>query len=144
MMTGTSGRSALALGKSSSPLIPGMLMSERIKMSDTPCRIGDPLKCGGGGLGKLHGEAASAEVVPELLPEQDFDIRLIVDHENEQVHARSPDSIQGRPRPRQNDPKFSEHSGLRIDLYGPTMLLDDDVVTDGTGLAQSLHRRAWS
>jgi hypothetical protein len=28
------------------------------------------------------------------------------------------------PRTRQNDPKFSEHSGLRIDLYRPTMLLD--------------------
>ena len=34
MITGTSGRSALALGKSSRPLIPGMLMSERIKISD--------------------------------------------------------------------------------------------------------------
>ena len=31
MMTGTSGRSALALGSSSRPLIPGMLMSERTK-----------------------------------------------------------------------------------------------------------------
>ena len=30
MIIGTSGRSALALGKSSSPLIPGMLMSDRI------------------------------------------------------------------------------------------------------------------
>ena len=36
IMTGTSGRSALAFGRSSRPLIPGMLMSERIKMSDTP------------------------------------------------------------------------------------------------------------
>src|SRR6516162_4066977 len=36
MMTGTSGRRALALGKSSRPLIPGMLMSERIKINDAP------------------------------------------------------------------------------------------------------------
>jgi len=33
MMIGTSGRIAFALGKSSSPLIPGMLMSDKIKMS---------------------------------------------------------------------------------------------------------------
>jgi hypothetical protein len=36
MMTGTSGRAALALGSNSSPVIPGMLMSERIKMIETP------------------------------------------------------------------------------------------------------------
>ena len=36
-----------------------------------------------------------------------------------------------RSRPRQNDPKFGELTGLRIDLYRPAMLLDDDVVTDG-------------
>jgi hypothetical protein len=32
----------------------------------------------GGGLGKLHGEPTGAEIMPELLPEQHFDIRLIV------------------------------------------------------------------
>jgi hypothetical protein len=32
---------------------------------------------------------------------------------------------------RQDDPKFGELTGLRIDLYSPAMLLDDDVVTDG-------------
>ena len=35
MMTGTSGRTALAFGNSSRPLIPGMLMSDKIRMSDT-------------------------------------------------------------------------------------------------------------
>jgi len=34
MMTGTSGRIAFALGKSSSPVIPGMLMSDRIRIRD--------------------------------------------------------------------------------------------------------------
>ena len=33
-MIGTSGRTALALGSSSRPLIPGMLMSDRIRMSE--------------------------------------------------------------------------------------------------------------
>ena len=36
MMTGTSGRAALAFGNSSRPVIPGMLMSERIRINDAP------------------------------------------------------------------------------------------------------------
>jgi hypothetical protein len=36
IMTGTSGRAALAFGKSSRPVIPGMLMSERIRINDAP------------------------------------------------------------------------------------------------------------
>jgi hypothetical protein len=36
-----------------------------------------------------------------------------------------------RTRSRQNDPKFGELTGLRIDLNSPAMLLDDDVVTNG-------------
>ena len=36
-----------------------------------------------------------------------------------------------RSRSRQNDPKFGELAGPRIDLNRPAMLLDDDVVTDG-------------
>ena len=34
MITGTSGRAALAFGKSSRPLMPGMLMSVRIRISE--------------------------------------------------------------------------------------------------------------
>jgi hypothetical protein len=90
MMIGTPGRAALAWGNSSSPLIPGILMSDRIRMSDRS-------PASWGGLGKLHGEPASAKVAPELLPEQHFDIRLIIDHENEHVHARSPDLIRDTP-----------------------------------------------
>ena len=66
-------------------------------MSDTVACISDALKCHGGGLRKLHREAAGAEVAPELLAEQHLDIRLIVNHENEQVHARSPDLIRDAP-----------------------------------------------
>src|SRR6476469_9957248 len=36
MMTGTSGRAALAFGSSSRPVIPGMFMSERIRINDAP------------------------------------------------------------------------------------------------------------
>jgi len=38
---------------------------------------------------------------------------------------------EGRPSARQNDPKFGELAGLGIDVYGPAMLLDNDVVADG-------------
>ena len=37
---------------------------------------------------------------------------------------------EGRPRAWQNYPKFGELTGLGVDLYGPAMLLDDDVVTN--------------
>ena len=62
-------------------------------MSDTPAASADALKCHGGGLRKFHCEAAGAEVAPELLAEQHLDVRLIVNHENERVHMRSPDLI---------------------------------------------------
>jgi hypothetical protein len=62
-----------------------------------PACIGDALECGGGGLRKLHGEATSAEVVSKLLSEQNLDIRLVINHENEPVHARSPDLIRDAP-----------------------------------------------
>src|SRR5215831_17148993 len=82
MMTGTSGRRALALGKSSRPLMPGMLISDRIK------------------------EAWCAQL----------DSRLSSSNE--------------RSRARQYNPDFGELAGLRIDLYRPRMLLDNDVVSD--------------
>src|SRR5262249_55597391 len=41
-------------------------------------------------------------------------------------------------RARQNHSDFSELAGLRIDFYRPTMLLNDDVVTDGKAKAGPL------
>ena len=66
-------------------------------MSDTLACIGDALKRHRGGLGKLHREPASAEVAPEVLAKQNLDIGLIIDHENERVHMRSPDLIRDAP-----------------------------------------------
>ena len=43
MTTGTSGRAAFALGNSSRPLIPGMLMSDKIRMSEIAHRFADAL-----------------------------------------------------------------------------------------------------
>src|SRR5258708_27827093 len=42
MITGTSGRISLTFGSISSPVIPGMLMSDRIRISDWP--IEDPMR----------------------------------------------------------------------------------------------------
>src|SRR5207245_603848 len=42
---------------------------------------------------------------------------------------------------RQDDPKFRELAGPCIDIYGPVMLLDDDVVTDGKAKPRTFTRR---
>jgi hypothetical protein len=39
------------------------------------------------GWRKFHRETADAEIMPKLLAKQHFNIRLIVDHENEEIHA---------------------------------------------------------
>ena len=88
MMTGTSGRAAFAFGRSSSPLMPGMLMSDRIRISEAPSGVADDARSAShGGLRELHREAPGAEVAPELLAEQRLDVRLVVDDEDEQAHA---------------------------------------------------------
>jgi hypothetical protein len=97
MMIGTSGRAAFALGRSSSPLIPGMLMSDRIRISERSPASAIALKGHGSGLRKFHREPASAEIAPELLAEQNLDIWLVIDPENEKVHACPPDFIRGAP-----------------------------------------------
>jgi hypothetical protein len=38
-----------------------------------------------------------AEVTPEVLAKQHLDIRLVINHENEKVHARPPDLIRDAP-----------------------------------------------
>jgi hypothetical protein len=56
----------VALGKSSTPLIPGMLMSDRIRINDSPA-ASLTVECAGRGLSKIHPEAVVAQVAPELL-----------------------------------------------------------------------------
>jgi hypothetical protein len=83
MITGTSGRNALAFGSSSRPrhVDVGQDQDERGIL-----RIVDTLQRRGSRLGKRHGEPASAEIAPELLLKQHLDVRLIVDHENKEGH----------------------------------------------------------
>ena len=58
-------------------------------MSDSSPAFADALKCHGADWRKFHGEAAGAQIAPELLAEQRLDIRLIVNHENEQASTSS-------------------------------------------------------
>jgi hypothetical protein len=53
--------------------------------------IHDALERGGTGLGELHGEAARAQVMPELLAKKHLNIRLIVHYQNQECHACLPD-----------------------------------------------------
>jgi hypothetical protein len=85
MMTGTSGRDAFAFGKSSSPLIPGILMSDRIRIKGTG--ITDFLKGAISRLSKVHGKAAGADVAPELLAKQVFDVGFIINNEYTRIHV---------------------------------------------------------
>src|SRR6202043_4075796 len=45
------------------------------------------------GLSKLHGKPTCAEIAPKLLTEQQLYVRLIIDHEYEQIHPRPPDLL---------------------------------------------------
>src|SRR5665811_2476028 len=90
MMIGTSGRMAFA-GQELKAAHPRHVDVGQDQNDWHVRRISDALKCHGAGLGKLHCKAASAEVMPELLAEQQFHIRLVIDHEDEKVHGRPPD-----------------------------------------------------
>ena len=90
-MIGTSGRMRLGLGQKFKAAHPrhvdvGQDQNERL----VAC-IGDALKRHGSRLGKFHREATGAEIAPELLPEQQLNIGLIINHENKKAHARPPD-----------------------------------------------------
>ena len=76
-----------------------------------------------------------------MLAKQDLDIRLIINHENKQSSFVLSSSVRECGRTRQKDPEFGELAGLRVNLYRPGMLLDDDVVTDGEAEPSALLRR---
>ena len=89
-------------------------------MSDTPAASVMRWSATGADCANSIVNRPLAQVAPELLAEQRFDIRLIVNHENEQAHALSPpDLLEDVAASRQNDSKFSERAGSRIDLYRP-------------------------
>jgi hypothetical protein len=72
MITGTFGRAAFTFGSISSPLMPGMLMSDKTR-EESPLL----LTCSRGcrcRVGKLHDKTSRANVAAELLAKQVFDV----------------------------------------------------------------------
>src|SRR3954462_2521991 len=53
-------------------------------------RVTDLLKRAGAGLGKVHVEAAGAEIPPELLAKQHLDIGFVIDNQNKDAHVCAP------------------------------------------------------
>jgi hypothetical protein len=60
-------------------------------------RVADELQCRRGGQGKFHDESVNSEVAPKLLPKQDLDVWLVVDHEDEWFHVRPQISLKATP-----------------------------------------------
>ena len=74
------GAGGLGLGQQLQPAHPRHVDVRQDQDQRHPGRVGNALQRRWGRLGKLHGEAAGAQVVPELLPEQQFDVRFVIDH----------------------------------------------------------------
>src|SRR5215831_120714 len=139
MMTGTSGRKALALGKSSRPLVSGMLMSERTRMSCTPV------------ASVMRRSAAEADWANFMVNRPARRSRRKRWRNNTSTSGSSSTtrmsrlilvllSVRESWRTRQNNSHFGE-LGSRIDLYRSRMLLHDDVVSDGQAKASAFPGR---
>ena len=79
MMTGTSGRASRARGSRSRPLIPGMLMSERMRMSLAASAAQTRSRCVRRASANSMTKRDGAQFSAELLTEQIRDIGLVVD-----------------------------------------------------------------
>ena len=73
MITGTSGRLALMFGKRSSPVMPGMLMPDRMRIRRSLDGLIHGLQRRLRRLGELHREPPRAQVSTKLLAEEDLD-----------------------------------------------------------------------
>src|SRR5271170_7466326 len=129
MMIGTSGRRALALGRSSRPVIPGMLMSERIKIRRTSLALLMPCS------------ASGADRENSMLKRPARRSRRNCWRNSTSTSGSSSTTRMSTftrvlrfgklcRRPRQNNSELRELPSLGIDLYRSGMLLDDDVMAD--------------
>src|SRR3984893_15632732 len=122
---------AFAFGRSSSPLIPGILMSDRIRMSD--CSRASAMRA----------SAILADCAKSIVNRPAWRSRRNCwrkrsptsgsssTNKDKKAHERPPDSA------RKTDPEFGEPAVLRIHLYRPGILLDNDVVAEGKAKARS-------
>src|SRR3974390_2663502 len=75
MITGTFGRAAFTFGSISSPLMPGMLMSDRIRISMGSAIVFARSNASGA-------DVANSNVAAELLAKQVFDVGFVIDHKD--------------------------------------------------------------
>ena len=87
MMTGTSGRASRARGSNSRPLMPGMLMSERMRMRLASSTVATTFSASGADCANSIAKRAERDFTPELLAEQIGDVGLVVDDQDERAHA---------------------------------------------------------
>ena len=87
MMTGTSGRNALTLGSISSPVMPGMLMSDRIRISDCSIVAGNARQRVRRRIGKIHHKALRAQSRRNCWRNKRLDIGFVIDHKNQNAHV---------------------------------------------------------
>src|SRR5580704_9476022 len=132
MITGTSGRISLTLGSISSPVMPGMLMSDRIKTSDCPM------------LEAIRDSASAAELAKSMTKRSARRSRRNCCRNNASTSGSSSTT---RTRTltsnllqnacyflvlffgsRQYDREFGKNAGLGIYIDRATMLFHDDVM----------------
>ena len=75
------------MGSISSPVIPGMLISDRIRISD--CSMVEAIRASASAaeLAKFHHEALRTQIPAELLAKQRLDVGFIIDHKHQNVHV---------------------------------------------------------
>jgi len=127
MMTGTSGRAALAFGNSSRPVIPGMLMSDRIRINDAAAASLISFKRAVCRLGKIHREATVADVAPECWRNSASTSGSSSTTSNKQAHLSAPCFARGCPA-RKDDLEFGEFTGRVSTSIRSGVLLDNNVV----------------
>src|SRR5260370_408136 len=127
MMIGACGRRAFALGRSSRPLIPGMLMSDRIRMSDSSPALA--IRC----------SASGADCANSIAKRPARSSRRNCWRNSASTSGSSSTTRMsrftnvlltcgGKPRTRQDNPEFGEYAGYRIDIDSAAMLFHDDVM----------------
>src|SRR6266851_2264102 len=127
MMTGTSGCISLTLGSISRPVIPGMLMSDRINISDCSMVLA------------MRASASAAEIAKSITKRCARKSRRNCWRNSASTSARHRPREPGRSRLTsllvvqtarswQNDGEFGELPGLGLDIDRATMLFHDDVV----------------
>src|SRR3954451_5792587 len=136
MITGTFGRSAFTLGSISRPVMPGMLMSERIKISD------------GSGMAFTCSRAAGADRANSIRKRPDRRSRrkccrnmLSTSGPQCRWSLGAPLRLLRGCGSRQADDEFREYAGLGVNLDRAAMLFHDDVVAHRQPESRAFARR---